>query len=128
MTRPTRLPPATALIRAPADTAGAGPSPDRVAEIVTFRLASTTSGAAFLDAARATGPLVASQPGFLARRLSRGTDGMWTDHVAWANLAAAEAAARDIMTDPRAAPFLAAIDPATLAMRHEALVWTLGDD
>jgi hypothetical protein len=69
---------------APADTAragGAGP----VAEIVTFHLAPDTSEAAFLDAARATEPLLAAEPGFLSRRLSRGADGRWTDHVTWAS-------------------------------------------
>jgi hypothetical protein len=39
--------------------------------------------------------------------------------------AQAEAAAARIMSDPAAAPFLAAIDPASIAMRHEALLWTM---
>jgi hypothetical protein len=109
---------------APADTAragGAGP----VAEIVTFHLAPDTSEAAFLDAARATEPLLAAEPGFLSRRLSRGADGRWTDHVTWASLAQAEAAATRIMADPVAQPFLMAIDPASIDMRHEPLLMTM---
>jgi hypothetical protein len=111
---------------APADTArGAEPAPGRVAEIVTFRLAPGMSDAAFLDAARATGPLLAGEPGFLSRRLSRGADGRWTDHVAWASLAQAEAAAARVMAHPAARPFLVAIDPASIAMRHEPVLMTM---
>jgi len=112
---------------APADTARAGasgPATGAVAEIVTFRLAPGTSEAAFLDAARATQPLLAGEPGFLSRRLSKGTDGRWTDHVAWASLDQAEAAARRVMADPAAQPFLMAIDPASIAMRHEPILMT----
>jgi hypothetical protein len=108
---------------APADAARAG-ADGPVAEIVTFRLAPGTTEPAFLAAARATGPLLAGAPGFVSRRLSKGADGRWTDHVAWASHAEAEAAAERILSDPAAAPFLAAIDPASIEMRHEALLWT----
>ena len=109
---------------APADAArGADAGP--VTEIVTFRLAAGISEKAFLTAARATGPLLAAEPGFVSRRLSRGEDGTWTDHVAWTDLARAEAAARRIMAAPAAAPFLMAIDPASIVMRHERLLMTM---
>jgi hypothetical protein len=127
MTRLIPLLPA-ALPFAPADAARAGAADGSVAEIVTFRLAGATPEAGFLEAARATGPLLAAAPGFVSRRLSRGPDGTWTDHVEWSSFAAAEAAARAIMSNPAAGPFLAAIDPASIVMRHEALVWTLGAD
>lgn len=109
---------------APADAVRAGDS-GAVAEIVTFRLADEVSDAAFVAAARATGPLVRAMPGFLSRRLTRGKDGSWTDHVEWSGLAEAGAAAARIMADPGAAPFISAIDPESIIMRHEAIVWTM---
>ena len=111
-----------ALLLAPADIArgeGAGP---QVAEVVTFRLAAGTTEAGFLAAARATGPVAAAQPGYLGRHLSRGDDGSWTDHVLWQSRGAAEAAAAAVMTDPAFAPFMAAIDPASVTLRHEEIV------
>ena len=128
MTLLIRLLPAALLALAPADALRAGPPDAPVAEIVTFRLDTATPEAAFLAAARATGPLLAAAPGFVSPRLSRGADGTWTDHVEWSSLAEAEAAARAILSDPAAGPFLAAIDPSTIVMRHEALHWTLGAD
>jgi hypothetical protein len=124
MTRLIRALPLARAALAPADAARAG-ADGPVAEIVTFRLAPGTTETAFLAAARATGALLDGAPGFVSRRLSKGPDGGWTDHVAWTTRAQAEAAAARIMSDPAAAPFLAAIDPATIAMRHEALLWTM---
>jgi hypothetical protein len=109
---------------APADAARGGNAAP-VAEIVTFRLDPGATETEFLDAARATGDLLATEPGFVSRRLSKGADGRWTDHVAWTDMAQAEAAAARIMTDPAAAPFLAAIDHASIVMRHEALLMTM---
>jgi hypothetical protein len=124
MTRLILAPPVARPALAPADAARAGAN-GPVAEIVTFRLAPGTTEPAFLAAARATGTLLDGAPGFVSRRLSKGADGGWTDHVAWASLAEAGAAAARIMSDPAAAPFLAAIDPASIRMRHEALLWTM---
>ena len=110
---------------APADAARGGETAGPVAEIVTFRLAAGVGDATFLEAARATGPLLAAEPGFLSRRLSKGDDGAWTDHVAWTSLAEAQAAAARVMKAPAAAPFLMAIDPASIVMRHERVLVTM---
>ena len=112
------------LALAPAGAAGAGGSAPAltVAEVVTFRLADGMTEAAFRAAAAATVPLAARQPGFIARTLSRGDDGRWTDHVLWADRAAAEAAAATVMADPVAAPFIAAIDMDSVVMRHETVL------
>lgn len=121
----TRLILALPLALAAADAARAGasgPVPGPVAEIVTFRLAPGTTEAAFLYAARAMGPRLAAEPGFLSRRLSAGADGRWTEHVAWASLAQAEAAAARVTADPAVQPFLMAIDPASIDMRHEPIL------
>ena len=57
-----------------------------------------------------------------SRRLSAGADGLWTDHVVWAGMAEARAAADAIMTEADVAPFLGAIDPESVTMRHETLL------
>jgi hypothetical protein len=107
---------------APADAVRGGDAAGPVAEVVTFRLAAGAGEASFLDAARATGPLLAAEPGFVSRRLSKGADGTWTDHVVWTSLAEAEAAAARIMEAPAATPFLMSIDPGSIVMRHERLL------
>ncbi len=90
-------------------------------EFVTFRLLPGTDDDAFLAAARATEALVRRQPGFVSRRLSRGADGTWTDTVEWRSLAEARQAAQAVMADAAFAPFMARIDSASAAMRHETL-------
>jgi hypothetical protein len=110
---------------APADTARAGDAAPPVAEIVTFRLAPGVAEPVFLDAARATGALLSGEPGFVSRRLSKGADGTWTDHVTWTSLADAETAAARIMAAPGAQPFLMAIDPASIVMRHEPILFAM---
>jgi hypothetical protein len=81
---------------------------------------------AFLSAANATGTFVRAAPGFLSRRLSRGENGLWTDHVIWSGMAEAKAAAEAIMTESAVAPFLDAIDPASVAMRHDRVALQMG--
>jgi hypothetical protein len=94
------------------------PTPLPIAEIVTFTLTPGTDPDRFARAAAALDPWLASAPGFLDRCLSCGPDGVWTDHVLWADLPAAMAAAEALPTRPEAAAFLAAIDPSSVAMRH----------
>lgn len=111
---------ALALTLAPAYAAGAetaGP----VVEIVTFRLVSGADPAAFRAAAKATDAILAADPAYGTCLLARGADGTWTDIVRWASQGAAKAAAARMMADPRAAPFMAMIDPGTIAPRHDAL-------
>lgn len=99
--------------------------PTDVIEVVTFRAAPGQTTASLLVAARATGPLIAARPGFVGRHLSLGADGQWTDHIHWTSLAAAQEAAEDVMADPAALPFLQAIDPASIVMRHETRHWQM---
>jgi hypothetical protein len=101
--------------------------PGPVAEIVTFRLTAGSDEAAFLAAARATGAPVAAQPGFLRRVLCRDDSGLWTDHVEWADIASAEAAAQAVTALPEFGPFVGFIDLPGLRMRHARMVWTMGD-
>jgi hypothetical protein len=95
-------------------------------EYVTFRLASGTARAGFLAAVRASDAALAAYPGYIARHLSEGPDGNWTDCVLWADAASASAAAERVMADPALAPFMAAIAPDGMVMRHETLHWQRG--
>ncbi len=70
------------------------------AEYVTFTLTPGTDRAAFLAAARASDDVLATWPGCLARHLSEGPDGRWTDCVLWSSQDTALAAAEHILTDP----------------------------
>lgn len=93
------------------------------AEYVTFHLNPDAALDEFLAAARATDAILSNRPGYLARHLSRGPDGRWTDCVLWADAASAMAAGEAIMSDPRAASFMAAIASEGMEMRHETLHW-----
>ncbi len=92
--------------------------PMEVAEIVTFRLIEETAEAEFTTAARAVETRFREGGQMRARCLSRAPDGTWTDHVVWTSQAAAEAAAREVMTAPDCAPFMALIDPGSVAVSH----------
>lgn len=61
-----------------------------------------------------------AQPGFRARRLSKGPDGRWVDCCFWADMATAKAAAHAIEVAPETRPFLDLLDWATVSVRHFA--------
>ena len=110
---------ANPLAAAPCGDVSAAPA---LVEVVTFRLAPGTDADAFRDAARATTAFLCAAPGFLARTLSVDADGLWTDHMLWSDAALAMQAAETAMTRPEMAPFMAAIDPASMTMRHADFV------
>jgi hypothetical protein len=114
-------------LAAPDTRAGATTAPLTMAEIVTFRLTPGTDPVAFLVAARATEGPVSAQPGFIRRSLSRDEAGLWTDYVEWADLPSALSAAEVVMTLPEFGPFMAAIDPQSVQMRHAPVLWQMGD-
>lgn len=118
---------ALTLLLAPADAARAGGNPvsGPVMEVVTFRLAPGVTLDAFLAAAQATEAPLRRQPGFLSRRLTLSDEAVWSDHVLWTSLPAAMTAAKTVMADPAFAPFLAAIDGATVTMRHDRVLWQM---
>jgi hypothetical protein len=108
-------------LAAPDAARGVGPGP--VAEIVRFKLLDGVSDAAFLTATAAMQSAVAAAPGFLSRRLSKGEGDVWTDYVIWTDLDHALAAASEVFKDPAAEAFGAAIDHASIDMRHEPILW-----
>lgn len=96
-----------------------------VLETVTFRLQPGTDPADFLAAAQGTEAPLRHCAGFVSRRLSRGEDGLWADHVVWADGAAALAAVQAMMAHPAFGPFMALIDGASLDMRHAPVLWQM---
>ncbi|GFE65854.1 antibiotic biosynthesis monooxygenase family protein [Litoreibacter roseus] len=93
-----------------------------VAEIVTFRVADGISDWDFIAAAKTTEAFVQAAPGFISRTLSQDEDGLWTDYVIWASMDDAKAAAEAIMKDDTVLPFLNAIKPNSVAMRHAEIL------
>lgn len=96
-----------------------------VAEIATFDLAPGVSDAEFVALSRASEAFVHAAPGFVLRRLSRGSDGRWTDYVIWDSMAAAQAAAAQFPAQGFAPALIAAILPDSMAMRHETIQWSM---
>jgi hypothetical protein len=97
-----------------------------VLELVSFRLLPGIDASAFLELAEATAPVLRDRPGYVSRKLAHTPDGQWTDIVEWQSLAQATDAARVVLSAPAFAPFVAAIDMATVSMAHPTLAWTMG--
>jgi hypothetical protein len=89
---------------------------EAVLEIVEFR--ATGDVDAVVRAARHMEPWLRAQPGFRWRRFSRFEDGTLVDTIEWADMAAAKAAAAQIMTAEPVAGFIALIDGPSVVMRH----------
>lgn len=99
--------------------------PAPVLEMVSFQLVPGADPAGFVDLAKATEPLLRRQPGYVSRKLVATPEGVWTDIVEWDSLKAATEAARIVLADASFAPFIAAIDMATVSMTHPALAWRM---
>lgn len=97
----------------------------QTAEIVTFSLAPDVSAEEFTALSQGTESFVRALPGFVHRQLSQGADGKWTDYVIWADEAAAKSAAEAFMQADCAAALMAAIQPDSVTMRHEAVLWRM---
>ena len=91
-----------------------------VIEIVQFRLAEGVSDADFKAAAASTMPFLCGTDGFIRRTLSRGDDGLWIDHVEWADVNIAQAAAAAAMENETMLPFMMAIDPASISLNYQS--------
>ncbi len=96
-----------------------------VAEIVTFTLIKGTTDAAFVALSQTTEAFVRAQPGFVARWLSKGADGRWSDYVIWQDIEAATAAAAQFHDQPFCGPLMAALDKDSVQMRHEPIHWRM---
>ncbi|CAD0185437.1 hypothetical protein RUESEDTHA_02324 [Ruegeria sp. THAF57] len=96
-----------------------------VAEIVTFSLANGTTPEEFVKLSQASEGFVRSAPGFTHRHLSQGEDGRWTDYVVWTDMKAAKDAAAQFPQQDFCADLMAAINPESLQMRHENVLWNM---
>ncbi|OYX38233.1 MULTISPECIES: hypothetical protein [unclassified Sphingomonas] len=92
-----------------------------VIECVLFRLIQGTDTAAFTNAAADFNAWVTGRPGFIARSLSCTEDGEWIEHIEWASMDDAKAAAASIGRAEEARPFISAIDGSSVTMRHAVL-------
>lgn len=99
---------------------------DHLIETVTFRVLDGVAPDAFLQAAQEATAFMNDCPGFLRRRLSCAADGTWTEHIEWASLDYAEAAAARIGQDARARAFVRAIDGPSVKLGHSALKVSVG--
>ncbi len=97
-----------------------------IAEIVTFHLKADATPDAFLDAMALMQPFVDRNGGILGRTLSCDADGLWTDHVLWADEAKAKALADAFMTAPETEAARALIDETSVQMRHAPVLLQQG--
>lgn len=92
-----------------------------VIETVTFRLKDGVPRERFVEAAMRANAFITARPGFIRRRLSLSADGLWSEHIEWADMENAKAAAKAIGGSADAASFLQAIDGSTVSLSHSAL-------
>lgn len=92
-----------------------------VIETVMFKLNNGVTTPEFIKAAQATNAWVSAQAGFVARRLSCSDDGTWIEHIEWADMASAKAAAEAMPQEPGNMPLLSAIDETSIQLSHSEL-------
>jgi hypothetical protein len=95
---------------------------DQVIEIITFKLVAGQTEKDFLSSCNAATNFLRTCKGFVSRRVSRSKEGIYMDHVTWANLAGAEAAMEAAMKEPSLGAFIGAIDPASMILDHQPLL------
>ncbi|WP_300550073.1 hypothetical protein [Roseovarius sp.] len=99
--------------------------PKTVAEIVTFKLNPDIRTEDFVKLSQATEAFCRQNPGFRHRQLSRAEDGTWTDYVVWADMKTAQDVAASFGQQEFAPALMAAIQPDSVAMRHEEIEWAI---
>ncbi|MEM8848811.1 MAG: hypothetical protein AAGE03_02125 [Pseudomonadota bacterium] len=97
-----------------------------VMETVTFRLVADSDAGMFERAARDMAGWLKGRPGFVARRLSCGADGLWIEQIEWTDMAAAKAAAAEIGHASEVAPFVQAINGQSVVLHHSDIRVALG--
>lgn len=99
---------------------------NHVIETVTFRLVDGVSQEQFLEDARQATAFMTARPGFLRRRLSCEENGTWIEHVEWARMEDAKAAAAEIGSDEHARAFVRTIDGPSVKISHSELKVSVG--
>ncbi|MBY5932268.1 hypothetical protein KUV51_04585 [Tateyamaria omphalii] len=90
----------------------------KAAEIVTFRLKPEATPDAFRAAMDTMQPFVDRHGGVISRTLSCDDTGLWTDHILWESLEAAQSLAAQFMEAPETQAARDLIDGPTVEMRH----------
>lgn len=97
-----------------------------VIETVVFKLLANVSSEDFLKTVPASSTFIEASPGFVARRLSRGEDGAWIEHIEWKTMDDAKLASDTLMKEESLMPFLQCIDGDTVTISHTDLEVSLG--
>ncbi len=95
---------------------------NHIIEVVSFKLADGVSDADFLKTVPASNEFIKTRAGFICRRLSKGDDGTWLEHIEWESLEAAKAASDAFMQEESLKPMMQAIDGANATMGHNTLM------
>lgn len=98
---------------------------ERVLEAITFQLEDFVTEEAFLEAAGAANEFLQSCDGFIARRLAKGDDGVWQEHVEWESKEAAERAFKEASTLPSMEAFFSAARKDSINMAFRQLMLSL---
>ncbi len=96
-------------------------NPTTAIECALFRSAPGVPDTDLLAASAAVQDWLVRQPGYRSRLLARGAEGEWLDLVIWESLEDAERAAAAIGSCPGIGPFMQAMDPATVQLKHFSL-------
>lgn len=87
-------------------------------EFVTFKLNKTATVDAFLEESQKLSAWVKEMPGFISRRMSVDSEGIWIDHVEWNTREDALAATKAFAHMPELGPFMSMIDQSSVKMNH----------
>ena len=90
----------------------------QIIELVTFRIKPDLREEEFHAAVAETDEWLARQPGFIARRHGRSSDGSRVDVCEWETMEAAQAAAEKFPKDGACQRFMQALDMESISMRH----------
>lgn len=96
-------------------------SDQTIAEITNFRPLPGVSQADVAKAADGLTPYLQRSGGMIRRSLTCDGEGNWTDYVIWDSLEDAQRAMAGFEAAPESAAMMPLIDPASLAMRHDAV-------
>ena len=98
----------------------------RTLEQVLYRLVEGTTEDAYLAANAATQAWLEARPGFLGRELAVDPDGIWVDHVWWADLEAAETSAAAYLTTDACHQLSRFLVQESVSFRHARIVRSSG--
>jgi len=95
-------------------------------EVTMFRLARGLEIADFIAANADVDAWLLRQPGFISRRIARGSDGTVVDMLIWSSARAGEDAARRLLTELPTSPVHDAIDQSTVSWSVSPVFHRLG--